>query len=67
MTDEVIVQVVASGTFHRAYLDGEVLLTAEGCNLDDAGALERVDALPPDVAHDALCQRCLAVTPTEEN
>lgn len=63
---EVVVHVPASGKYHRAYQSGDDLLTAEACNLDDAGALVVLESLPADVAHEALCRGCLAVPPQEE-
>ena len=63
---EVVVQVVAGGRWHRGFTADDVLFTAEGCNLDDAGTLDVHAALPPDVAHDQLCKRCLAHTPKED-
>ena len=56
---QTVIRVPASGTYHRAYRVGEAVLTNESCNLDDADDLEDVGALPPDVDHKALCERCL--------
>jgi len=59
------------GRYHRAGIverptsgpsPATSLFTQEACNLDDADRPLRVlEALPPDVASDALCGRCFAL------
>ena len=55
---EVILRDLSSGKFHKGASDGSGLLTHEADNLDQAGAYEIVDNLPPDVDMDKLCKRC---------
>lgn len=62
MSSDVVIR--SGDRYHRGVRSGTAVLTAESCNLDQASDLEIVEALPPDVPHDALCKRCM--TPPQE-
>jgi hypothetical protein len=64
----VILRDKSSGRYHRGVVIGDSLATPEGCNLDQSGAKEVLEQLPPIDDLALLCVRCFpAAGPSNED